>query len=60
MQKFCYEISIEAKTDMQAENKMKALAVLASKLSAKELARLADIVKNDPIKTALAKKYLGV
>lgn len=60
MQKFCYEISIEAKTDMQAENKMKALAVLASKLSAKELSRLADIVKNDPIKTALAKKYLGV
>jgi len=60
MQKFCYEISIEAKTDMQAENKMKALAVLASKLSTKELVRLADIVKNDPIKTALAKKYLGV
>ncbi|MBL7760950.1 MAG: hypothetical protein JNK08_09685 [Sediminibacterium sp.] len=60
MQKFCYEICIEAKTDMQAENKMKALAVLASKLSTKELAQLADIIKNDPIKTALAKRYLGV
>lgn len=60
MQKFCYEICIEAKTDMQAENKMKALAVLASKLSTKELVQLADIIKNDPIKTALAKRYLGV
>jgi hypothetical protein len=39
---------------------MTALITLASKLREKELAKLAHIIKHDPIKTALAKKYLGV
>ena len=60
MKKYQYEISIEAKTENEAEAKMKALAVLASKLSEKELTKLAHVIKHDPIKTALAKKYLGV
>lgn len=60
MRKFQYDISIEAKTESEADSKMKALTTLASKLSEKELSKLAHIVKTDPVKTALAKKYLGV
>lgn len=60
MVKYQYEISIEAKTEPEANNKMTALITLASKLSEKELTKLAHVIKHDPIKTALAKKYLGV
>ena len=60
MKKYQYDISIEAKTEEEADSKMSALTVLASKLSEKELTKLANVIKHDPIKTALAKKYLGV
>ncbi len=60
MQKYSYEIVVEAPTEKDADTKMKALTVLASKLTAKELEKLAHIVKNDPVKTAMAKKALGV
>jgi LPS O-antigen subunit length determinant protein (WzzB/FepE family) len=60
MKEHKYNISISAKTETEANEKMQALVALASKLSAAELSRLAHIVKHDPIKTALAKKYLGV
>lgn len=60
MKKYSYDISIEAKTESEADAKMAALTVLASKLNEKELTRLAHIIKYDPVKTALAKKYLGV
>ncbi len=60
MKKYQYDISVEAKTESEADSKMRALTALASKLSEKELSRLAHIVKTDPAKTALAKKYLGV
>lgn len=60
MKKYDYDISIEANTESEAHAKMAALTILASKLSEKELSRLAHIVKHDPVKTALAKKYLGV
>lgn len=60
MKKHQYDISIEAKTESEADLKMNALTTLASKLSEKELTKLAHIVKTDPVKTALAKKYLGV
>ncbi|WP_207515035.1 hypothetical protein [Longitalea luteola] len=60
MKKFHYDISIEAKTESEADAKMTALTTLAQKLSPIELTKLAHIVKNDPVKTALAKKYLGV
>ena len=60
MKKYQYEISIEAKTELEANGKMMALTTLASKLSEKELTKLAHVIKHDPIKTALAKKYLGV
>lgn len=60
MKKFNYDISIEAKTEGEADAKMTALTTLASKLSQQELSKLAHIVKTDPAKTALAKQYLGV
>ena len=60
MTKYTYEITISASTEKEADTKMKALTVLSSKLKAAELDKLADIVKNDPIKTAMAKKALGV
>jgi len=60
MKKYKYEISIEANSETDADTKMAALTTLASKLSAKELSKLAHIVKHDPVKTAMAKKYLGV
>ena len=58
--KFHFETTLEAKTEAEANNKMQSLTTLASKLSEKELSKLAHIIKHDPIKTALAKKYLGV
>lgn len=60
MNTFQYDISIEAKTESEANTKMAALTTLASKLTAQELNKLAHIIKHDPVKTALAKKYLGV
>ena len=60
MNKYSYDMVISANTEHEADTKMKALTILASKLSAKELEKLGDIVKNDPVKTALAKKALGV
>ncbi len=60
MNKYQYDITIEAKTESEADAKMTALTTLASKLSQKELTKLAHTIKNDPVKTALAKKYLGV
>jgi hypothetical protein len=60
MSKFSYDIEISANDENEADIKMQALTILAIKLSAKELEKLAWIVKNDPVKTALAKQALGV
>ena len=60
MKKYHYDISIEAKDETEADAKMAALTTLASKLKANELSKLAHVIKHDPVKTALAKKYLGV
>ena len=60
MNKYQYDITIEAKSETESDAKMTALTTLASKLSQKELTKLAHTIINDPIKTALAKKYLGV
>ena len=60
MKKFNYDISIEASSEDEAQQKMIALTTLASKLKVHELTKLAHVIKNDPVKTALAKKYLGV
>lgn len=55
-----YSISIPAATEAEAAAKMKALTALASKLTGRELEKLAHIVQNDPVKTAMAKTYLGM
>lgn len=60
MPSFKYSISVDATSKQVALSKMMSLAILAEKLSSKELAKLADIIKNDPVKTAMAKQYLGV
>lgn len=60
MEKHNFTLTIEAKSDTDAEQKVKSLIILASKLSSKELDKLAYVVKNDPIKTALAKRYLDL
>ncbi len=59
MKKYQYTMTIEAKTEVEADARMKALTILTSRLSEKELSKLAHVIKNDPVKTALAKKYLG-
>lgn len=60
MNKFSFDITIEAENQKDAETKLKAAAILMQKLKANEIVRLAEVVKNDPIKTTLAKKYLGL
>jgi hypothetical protein len=60
MTNYQYEISISAASEAEADTKAQALAILAQKLKARELAKLAEVVKNDPVKTAFAKKALGV
>ena len=60
MTKHTFEISIEASSSEEAMEKLKAASVLIQKLKAQEIKKLADVVKNDPIKTALAKKALGL
>ena len=58
MRKFTCDFSVPAGTPMEAEKKLSALSVLASYLTEAELTKLAHVVKNDPINTALAKSFL--
>jgi hypothetical protein len=60
MKKFTCDFSVPANTEAEAEAKLSAMTTLATFLTAEELKRLAHIVKNDPIKTSLAKSYLGM
>lgn len=60
MNKFSFEVTIEAESQGQAEVKLAAATTLMQKLKARELAKLADVVKNDPVKTSIAKKALGL
>lgn len=55
-----YDIAIQATSEQEADSKMKALIVLASHLNAKELQKMAQVVEHDPVKTAFAKKALGL
>ncbi len=60
MNKYYYDLTIEGKEQKEADAKMTALTTLASALTTQELTRLAHIIKNDPVKTAMAKRYLKV
>lgn len=55
---FEYDFKIGATDENEAEAKMAALAVLAQKLSTKELTTIADALKNSPAKVRLAKQLL--
>lgn len=55
-----FEVSVKAASKEEAISKIKALTVVLTKLSTKELIKLADIIQNDPVKTSLAKQALGV
>ena len=58
MQNFEYDINISASTEAEADVKMKALIILAAKLKANELTKLAHIVEKDPVTLAIAKKAM--
>lgn len=60
MTKYNFEVSIEAHSEPEAIEKLKAASTLMQKLKSVEIKKLADVVKNDPIKTAFAKKALGL
>lgn len=60
MNKFSFDVSVEANSSEEALAKIKAASVLMQKLKPNEISRLAEVVKNDPIKTAIAKKALGL
>lgn len=60
MTNYNFEITIKAESSQDAKSKLQSTVVLLAKLTTTELEKLADIVKNDPVKTALAKKALGV
>jgi len=60
MQKFSFKISLEAKDEKEAQSKMAALTVLASKLNNKELNKLSEIVKENGETLKMAKGFLGI
>ena len=59
MEKYKFNISITG-SQKEATEKVNAVAVLASYLSADTLTALAKLVKEDPNKVELAKQYLGI
>ncbi len=58
--KYSFEITIESASEEDAQLKLKAATVLMQKLKTNEITRLADVVKNDPMRTAIAKKAMGL
>jgi hypothetical protein len=60
MKDYKYEIKLQAETKEEAVNKMTAVCTLLTKLTEKELSKLAYVVEYDPIKTKMAKIALGV
>lgn len=59
MKKFIYDFSLQTSTEQEAEIKMEALKILASRLSALELQKLAHVVKEEPKTLAMAKAAMG-
>ncbi|MBL4625142.1 MAG: hypothetical protein JKY42_08395 [Flavobacteriales bacterium] len=59
MEKHKFTITISG-SKKEATEKINALAVLASHLSASTIKGFADVVKSDPAKIEFAKHYLGI
>lgn len=61
MKKYKYKnVTITATSESEADLKMQSLAILGKHLKAHELAKLAEVVQKDPVKTSIAKKALGL
>ncbi len=60
MEKFSKTLTITGSNEAAVIEKLDALKVLAGKLKTNELKRLAHVVEHEPMKTALAKKALGL
>lgn len=59
MEKHTFDLTISG-TANEAQIKAKALAELGAHLTADTLKALAHVVKHEPSKVAIAKKFLGV
>ena len=53
MNKYSYDMAIAASSEAEADTKMQALTTLASKLSAKELEKLADSNKDSKMRSLM-------
>ena len=60
MNNHSFKVSIEANNEAEAFVKLQSAVTLIEKLKTAEIKKLADIVKNDPIKTAIARRALGL
>lgn len=60
MPKFSYDLEISAASQQEADVKTEALRVLLSRLSAKELDKLAHIIQYEPETMSIAKGFLGL
>jgi len=60
MKEYTYDFTVKAQSEAEAEQKMKALQVLASKLKANELSKLAHVLEHEPLKVKIAKSALGL
>ncbi len=57
MQKFEYDITVQAQNQQEADNKMKALVSILNKLNTEELTKVAEVVSN-PVQLAIIKSKL--
>ncbi len=55
-----FEISIQADSQQEAEEKLRCASVFIRKLKTAELKKLAEVIEKEPSKVALAKKALGL
>jgi hypothetical protein len=58
--KYTFNLTIEAESEKEAQEKMDSAAILLKKLKTREIKKLAEVVVLDPVKTAFAKKALGL
>jgi hypothetical protein len=57
MQKFEYDITVQAQNQSEADKKMKALVSILNKLNTEELIKVAEVVSN-PMQLAIIKSKL--
>lgn len=57
MQKFEYDITVQAQNQQEADKKMKALVSILNKLNTEELTKVAEVVSN-PVQLAIIKSKL--